>query len=238
MVNEKGGAFPDWTWDWIVQASFVRVGDRWRFQHHLVGFHLYDRVAAVSVVREDVFDGKSYFMVIRDDRGARKLRSMDLESVRKLLEGDGIGPWKMDVSAEIDAEKPKAARRYFVRGEVADLYGYIGEDGITADDMLRQRTTRLTAGGETIDGRSCDVLRGVTAHGTLTLWLDPASDYAPVRLHLWKENNRPLGKDSNAVVEGRCQQGSPSKITLASIRAAGRFSAAIDPGPDCSHKLC
>ncbi len=82
MVNEKGGAFPDWTWDWIVQASFVRVGDRWRFQHHLVGFHLYDRVAAVNVVREDVFDGKSYFMVIRDDRGARKLRSMDLESAQ------------------------------------------------------------------------------------------------------------------------------------------------------------
>ncbi len=134
--------------------------------------------------------------------------------MRKLLEGDGIGPWKMDVSAEVDAEKPKAARRYFVRGEVADLYGYIGEDGITADDMLRQRTTRLTAGGETIDGRSCDVLRGVTAHGTLTLWLDPASDYAPVRLHLWKENNDLLEKTPMRLLKADANRGARPKLPL------------------------
>lgn len=188
-VSEKGGPFKDWTWDWITQASFVRTGECWRLRNHVVGFNFYDRLAAVNVVREDVFDGKSYFMVIRDDRGARKLTSMNLEDAQRLLQGDGLGPWKMDVSAEIEAEKPEAARRYFIRGEVADLYGYVYLDGITIDDMLRQRTSRLTSGLDTIEGRACHVLKGVTKYGIVTLWLDAALDDVPIRLHLWKQGS-------------------------------------------------
>lgn len=194
MVYEKGGLFPDWTWDWITQASFARAGDQWRLRYHTVGFQFYDRVGPVNAIREDVFDGKSYFMTIRDDRGARELTSMDLDKAKKLLESEGIGPWRMDVSAEVDAEKPTATHRYFVSGEVSDLYGYINVDGVTVDDMLRQKATRLSSRRESIEGRSCDVLMGVTAHGTLTLWLDPASKYAPVRLRLWKEGDDLMDK--------------------------------------------
>src|SRR5579883_521070 len=75
LVYEKGGLFPDWTWDWIIQAHFARAGDRWKLRYHMVGFHFYDRVAPINEVREDVFDGRSCFMVSRDDRGVRALTS-------------------------------------------------------------------------------------------------------------------------------------------------------------------
>jgi len=100
----------------------------------------------------------------------------------------------MDVSAEIDAEHPRATRTYAIQEQTRDLYGYIWVDNLFVSDLLRHKTSRLAASKDTIDGRPCDVLRGVTSHGTLTLWLDSASDYVPLRLHLWKDGNDLMAK--------------------------------------------
>ncbi len=45
-----------------------------------------------------------------------------------------------------------------------------------------------------LDGRQCEVLEAVTSYGILTLWLDPAADYAPLRTRMWKEGNDLMGK--------------------------------------------
>ncbi len=183
---EKGGPFADWTWTWTFPSSYARAGDRWRLRSHSVGFNYYEHAQPMDSEREDVFDGKSYLMVIRDDRGARELTSMDEQTARRRLEIGGQGPWRMDVSAEVDAEKPIAAGTYAIQEQTRDLYGYIWVDKLFVSDLLRRNSPHLRARGETIDGRPHDVLECVTSHGTLTLWLDPASNHVPRRLRLRK----------------------------------------------------
>ncbi len=194
IVYEKGGPFPGWTWTWLCRFSFARAENRWRYQDHSVGFSFYERPLPLDSVREDVFDGKSFFMVIRDDRGARHLPTIDLQSGWKRLDGGGTGPWEMDVSAELGAQNPKTESNYAVLFPTMDLYGFIWADHLFIGDMLREKTTRLSSRKEAIDGRTCSVLEGATSHGTLTLWLDSASDHAPLRLRLWKEGDDLMGQ--------------------------------------------
>ena len=79
-----------------------------------------------------------------------------------------------------------------------DLYGFIWADHLFIGDMLREKTTRLSSRKEAIDGRACSVPEGATSHGTLTLWLDSASDHAPLRLRLWKEGDDLMGRPHEA----------------------------------------
>ncbi len=80
---------------------------------------------------------------------------MNLESARKLLEGNGSGPWVMDVgSAEVDAENPMAATTYAMQEQTSDLYGYIAVDRILVDGPAAKEKLsafsgqgRVSAGG-------------------------------------------------------------------------------------------
>ena len=191
-MYQKGGPFPDWTWTKTFRSSFARAGDRWRVRIHEVGFNYYERPLPMDSEREHVFDGASYLIVIRDDRAARDLPNMDQESAQRRLKEGRHEQMRMDVSAEL--EKPPAAHAYAVQDQTGALYGYIAEDNLFVEDLLRQQTSRLTARNEAIDGRPCEVLEGVTSGGTLTLWLDPAAEYAPLRMRMWKKGNDLMAK--------------------------------------------
>lgn len=193
-THSKGGPFADWTWTWVSRSSYARAGERWRLRIHQVGFNYYKRAVPVDVESERVFDGKTYLIVNRDDRGARSLPSMDLETARRRLDGGGSGPVETQALAEFDAQKPVAARSYAVQDQTGALYGYIPVDDLLVADLLRQKSSRLTAGTEVIDGRRYDVLTGATSHGAVTLWLDGALNYAPLRLRIHKAGNDIMGK--------------------------------------------
>ena len=141
-----------------------------------------------------MFDGESYIILNRDDRGARVLPSMDSETARRRLESGGSGRVETQVVAELDADQPVGARQYAIQHETSVLYGHIRVDDRFVVDLLRQKMSRLTTAQETVDGRPCDVLKCATSHGRLTLWLDPAANFAPLRLHLWKEGNDLMDK--------------------------------------------
>ena len=123
--------------------------------------------------------------------------------------------------AEVDAEKPRAALTYAVQEQTCDLYGYIRVDHLFVADLLRRSTSRLTAGTETIDGRSFNVLKGVTSHGTLTLWLDPASGNVPFRLRLWKDGNDLLDKTPMRLQKAQEPKIGEAEPASTSIRTAG-----------------
>jgi hypothetical protein len=194
MQYSKGGPFKDWTWTSSYKSSYARAGQRWRLRVHQVGLNYYQRILPLDVDSENVFDGETYVIVNRDDRGARSLSKMDLDTAKRRLESGGAGPVETDVLAEVDAQKPTGAGEYAIQEQTSVLYGYISVDQLFVTDLLRDKSTRLTSGSEAIEGRSCDILKGLTTHGTVTLWLDSSSDYAPVRIHLRKSGNDLMDK--------------------------------------------
>ena len=203
MLDEKGGPFSDWTWTGVTKCSYARAGERWRVRTHEVGFNYYDkRQTPFDLEGECAFDGNIFMIVNRDYRDARTLPSMGLEEAHKRLAGSGSGSVETSVVAEIGAEKPAGAREYSIQNPTFVLYGYIPNDRLYILDLLRETTSRLSVGSELVEGRRCDVLKAVTTHGVVTLWLDPAAGYAPLRLNLHKAGNDLLNKTAMRPTKG------------------------------------
>ncbi|MFI5456155.1 MAG: hypothetical protein ACHRXM_11965 [Isosphaerales bacterium] len=211
----KGGAFADWTWTATVRSFYARAGERWRILIHRVGFDYYEgHEVPFDLEQEKVFDGKSYIIVNRDDRGARSLSSMDPETARRRLVGGGGGPVETTIVAEVDADKPAGARQYAIQNETSVLYGHIRVDGLFLTDLLRSKTSQLTVATEMIDGRRCDVLKGGTSHGTVTLWLDPAANHAPIRMQMRKAGNDLMGKTPMRLQKATNYKGAKPNLPL------------------------
>ncbi len=59
---------------------------------------------------------------------------------------------------------------------------------------MRLKSTRTKVRSDRIEGKSLQVLEGETRYGLITVWLDPASDYAPVRLRQKKSGDDLMGE--------------------------------------------
>ncbi len=191
---QKGGPFAEWTWVVTSHAAFSRKGDRWRFLIHEVGYNYYDhKKIPFDLETEQTFDGRSYFMVDRDDREARELPEIDETSARQRLAGHLGRRVETQASAEIDTEKPAAARDYAVQNETCLFYGYIPGDRVSIIDLFHDKRSRLTAGADALGGRTCDILRGATSHGVITLWLDRESNHIPIRILIRRSGDDLVG---------------------------------------------
>ena len=209
-ITSKGGVFPDWTWVCTSEATFVKSGVRWRCRLHEVGFQNHKSTKySFETETENTFDGKVILYVDRVDQSTRSLADMDEATAERLLRsgmGDdeataerflrsGVrGNIETVVVAEVDAERPTAPEGYKAQNESCDLYGFLPADGLTVADILRDPATRLTTRSEVVDGRPCRVLDGATTHGQVSLWLDPAASFAPVRLRVVKGESDLMGQ--------------------------------------------
>ncbi len=186
-ITSKGGAFPDWTWTNLLEGTFVKSGARWRCRMHAVGVgNLKNLKTPIETESEKTFDGKTYIYVNRVDRTTQELAEIDEAGAEKLLRSGMRGRIETMVVAEVDAERPTSASEYKTQDESCNLYGYLHSDRLTVTDLLRDSATRLTTRADVLAGRPCHVLEGVTAHGRVTLWLDPAASFAPIRMRLVK----------------------------------------------------
>jgi hypothetical protein len=186
-TTAKGGSFSDLTWTNSSEATFVKLDARWRCRSHAVGLvRLKVKTSPVETESESTFDGKTSIYVNRVDRTTQELADFDEAAVEKLLRSGMRGRVETMAVAEVDAERPTSAGEYKIQNQSCNLYGYLPADRLTVTDLLRDTTTRLVTRTEMLEGRRCRVLEGQTAHGQVTLWLDPAAAFAPVRLRVVK----------------------------------------------------
>jgi hypothetical protein len=191
----KGGAFPDWTWGVTVHGRFVKSGLRWRFWWHTAGFNTVEGTKLPFEGEfEHTFDGKTGIFVNRNDRATRELTGMDEEEAQRRLRSSMGGSVDVTVSAEVDAERPLSADQYMAENQTCALYGYLPSDNLTVADLLRDPAIRLTTRAESVAGRACRVIEGTTRYGRVTLWLDPAASFAPIRLRMVKGEADLMGK--------------------------------------------
>ena len=194
-ITSNGGVFPDWTWVCTSEATFVRSGVRWRCRLHEVGFQNHESTKySFETETENAFDGKVNLYVDRVDQSTQSLADMDEATAERFLRSGVRGNIETVVVAEVDAERPTAPEGYKAQNESCDLYGFLPADGLTVADILRDPATRLTTRSEVVDGRPCRVLDGATTHGQVSLWLDPAASFAPVRPRVVKGESDLMGQ--------------------------------------------
>jgi hypothetical protein len=173
----------------------VKSGPRWRCWQHGIGFVFHNKAKiSLQTDSENTFDGEINILMDRVDRTTRELEDIDEATADKLLRSGMRGRVEATVVAEIDAERPTAPGQYKKLNESCDLYGYLPADDLTVADLLGDPATRLSTRAEVVAGRPCQVLDGVTAHGKVTLWLDPSAAHAPVRLRVVKGEMDLMGK--------------------------------------------
>lgn len=193
QVLEKGGAYVDWTWTATTWSDFARGGGRWRFRTNEVGRKNFaGKNHCTRSEGEITFDGKSCILVDRDHRGVRELPEMSRELGEKYLKGKDGGPIETTVSAAFDTEKHEWSEKYATLNQTNPLYGYLPFDHRFITDVLHERTTRLSSRVEEVAGVRAHVLEGVTPLGVITLSLDPARDFAPLRLRVEKSRDHLL----------------------------------------------
>jgi len=199
----KGGPFNDWTWMGLVQCTFARSEPRWRLLLHDVGWKYYDgKKLAHYAESETVFDGSTSLSITRDDRDVRNLPGLDLDSARALLTSSR-GKIETQVSAEVDEKKPSAATSYATENQTNALYGYLPGDGLFVSDVLRKYISVVNVRLDSISDRPSYVLEAKTPHGTVSLWLDPGAEFAPIRLRVSKSPKDLFGGTPIQSLKGR-----------------------------------
>lgn len=194
-TSAKGGAFSDWTWMNLIDATFVKSGARWRCRSRGIGHGILSNTNYLGQAEsEATFDGRTYIQVERIDRTTENWTDLSEAAAEQLMRS-GMGD-RVDTtaSAEVDADRPVMSDFYKKQNQSCALYGYIPSDDLTVIDLLRDSATRLTTQADVLSGRRCRVLEGVTAYGVVTLWLDPAASFAPVRLRIVKGEADLIGK--------------------------------------------
>ena len=194
-IFEKGGPFQDWTWTGMVDSFYARLGERWKLRYREIGYNYYDKhKIPFDLETETTFDGKNSVTVDRDDRRVRELSDIDQETARVRMQNTADGKIELHVSAEYEEKEPKAAREFAIQNATAVLFGYLQPDRLFVRDLLRAKTSRITTSVQMSNGKEYYVVGGATSHGTLSVWLDPVADFAPIRVQLHKSGNDLLNK--------------------------------------------